>query len=172
MPERAGQKPYTAKNAENDTILGDAFGTALVGGADMMIVQATGGHPQLDNDPTPILDPSHPLMQVLLSERDFYECYMIAAFTHLGLEGIDRLQSKLTKRRIPLKVKLGAAVAASIGLLVPAETSLGQGYLGTPDLKDIPAGVAGVIAYPLVDSLFRRHYNKKITTVPNTVHLK
>ncbi|MGE5041304.1 MAG: hypothetical protein ACM3IJ_00185 [Candidatus Levyibacteriota bacterium] len=143
-----------------DVIMGDAAAIAAVGASDIIVANITGGVPQIDSDPAPVLSPDNPIMQLLQHERDFYECFVIAGLTHLGLEGVDYAQSRITKRRLPLKLKLGAGILLSFGLLIGAETDLGQGHMGTPDLKDIPAGVAGVVAYPGVDYFLRKRYFK------------
>ena len=146
------------KHSESNVIHGDAASVVIVGGSDMMVVEATGGVPQLDNDPSPVLDPENPIIQLLQLERDFYECFIIVGLTHLTIEGIDKIQSKITKKRIPLKVRLGTGIALSLSLLGLAETDLGGGRMGTPDWKDIPAGIVGTFAYPFVDYKLRKKF--------------
>ena len=104
---------------------------------------------------------SHPLISNLLQNSgDFLDGYLLAFAAYNSLALVDAVQSRITKRSIPEKIKSSLSLLAACGAVTLVESGILSQFNGSSDLNDIPAGVTGALAYLLMHHLGTRIVNK------------
>lgn len=88
-----------------------------------------------------LLNPDNPIYAILQNSGDFYDGLFYTYFAYKLLNFADTLQATITHKHVPEKVQQAAVMFLGIAAVTLVET--GVVPLGTPDIKDIPAGALG-----------------------------
>lgn len=94
------------------------------------------------------------LYQVLQNLGDFSDGFWLSLLFYNSFALLDKLQSLVTKYRVPNHYKLGGAIALAATVVSVVEG--GFGLSSTADWADIPAGLLGAWAYAGCNLLARR----------------
>ena len=98
------------------------------------------------------LNPESPAFQFLQNAGDFWDGYLYSFIGYNLLNAADKLQSLITRRRLPEWVKLGFTSAFVFAGVVGMETGK-LPLRGTADEGDILGGAIGIGAYGLTHFL-------------------
>lgn len=114
----------------------------------------------------PLFQHDHPILfSILQNSGDFYDGYLFSFVGYYTSSMFDFLQSRITQRSVPERVRTTGAMLISCGIITAVESGLLQRFNDTSNLEDIPAGILGVFAFGVTHQLGGKIVHKLRSTL-------
>lgn len=109
----------------------------------------------------------HPfLVNIMQNFGDLWDGYLYSILGYMVFSILDFLQSRITKRSIPERVRVSTAMLITCGGITAVESGLLSSFNHTSDVNDIPAGILGTLTFGAIYKLWNKYFPERTTSPP------